>query len=339
MCCTGNKANNNIKFYTFIDILSRYSDDYTSISTSEINNQMKKQLGLTLDRRTIYRYINDMQQLGLEVSDYDEQIGGYKMGSHKLEEYEIKLLIDVVLSSKFITKKKTEELMNRLLKLNSIYIGKDFNKKIYIDNRAKSVNEEIFINIDKINNAIRNKKKISFNYYDYNFSRELVPRLNPDGNNKIYIVNPISMIFKNENYYLVLADDKHKDLSNYRIDRMKSIEILDDNIRNLDDIQECKEGFNPSIYSKKTFKMFPGEEHEIEINFQAGLLNFIIDEFGEDVEIIKNENNTYNGIFIGKVGYGLTKWILQMGKSAEVLRPQKLRNCIKDELDSMRKLY
>lgn len=108
--------------------------------------------------------------------------------------------------------------IDKVSSLNSVYINKDFNRKI-------------FINIDKINNAIKDKKQISFNYYDYNFEKDLVPRLNKEGDLKVYRATPVSMILKNENYYLVLASNKHNDLSNYRVDRMKNINILDEDAR------------------------------------------------------------------------------------------------------------
>ena len=333
------KVSNNIKFYIFIDILSTYSDENTSISIKEINEHMDKRIGVTVDRRTIYSYIKDMKELGIYVSSYNEESGGYHFIDHKLEEYEIRILVDAISSSKFITKKKAVELIEKLSRLNSVYIGKDLNRSVFIDDRSKSINEEIFINIDKINNAIRNKKKISFNYYDYNYEKHLVPRLNNEGEVKKYIVTPVSMILKNENYYLVLADRRHNDLSNYRIDRMKNIELLDDVARCLKEIKDCKVGFNPAIYSKKSFKMFPGEENVVEVIFNSNLLNFMIDEFGDNIKIIKNNDNSYTGEFIAKTGVGLARWILQLGKDVTVIRPKTLKENIKKEILEMIRLY
>ena len=338
------KINNNIKFYTFIDVLSNFSDEDNSISIKEINEKLDKRIGITLNRRTIYSYIKDindiydMKQLGLCVTSYDEETGGYHFIGHKLEEYEIKILVDAISSSKFITKEKTDKLIDKLYKLNSVYISID-SSKVFIANRSKSINEEIFINIDKINRAIREKKQISFNYYDYNFIKKLVPRLNNEGNLKVYTATPVSMILKNENYYLVLASNKHSNLSNYRIDRMKNINILDEDARCLDDIKDCKGGFNVALYSKKSFKMFTGEEESVDIKFNSNLLNFMIDEFGDDIEIKKNDDGTYNGRFMAKVGKGLARWILQLGKDAVVLWPSRLKEEVREELVQMVNLY
>ena len=333
------KINNNIKFYTFIDILSTYSDENTSISIKEINEHMNKKIGITLDRRTVYSYLKDMKELGLEVTSYSEESGGYHFINHRLEEYEIRILVDAISSSKFITKKKTIELVDKLSRLNSVYISKDLNRQVFVDDRSKSINEEIFINIDKINNAIRDKKQISFNYYDYNYEKGLSPRLNGEGELKRYTVTPISMILKNENYYLVLADKKHNDLSNYRVDRMKSILVLENEARCLDEVNDCKNGFNPALYSKKSFKMFPGDESVVEIRFKKNLLNFMIDEFGSDIDINNNDDGSYNGRFSAKVGKGLARWIFQLGKDAVVVSPNKLKEEIKNELLEMSNLY
>lgn len=333
------KPNNNIKFYTFIDILRTYSDENTSISRKEINHHMNNLIGVTLDRRTVYSYINDMKELGLEVSSYNEQTGGYHFINHRLEEYEIRILVDAISASKFITKKKTIELVEKLSKLNSIYIKNNLNSLVFVDDRSKSKNEEIFINIDKINTAIREKKKISFYYYDYNSNMDLVPRLNKENEPKKYTVTPIATILKNENYYLVLADKRHDDLSNYRVDRMKMVEVIDSEARCLDNIADCKGGFNPAIYSKKSFKMFPGEESIVEIKFKKNLLNFMIDEFGDDIEIVDNDDESYNGRFVAKVGEGLARWIFQLGKDAVVISPEKLKNEVKCELLEMSKYH
>lgn len=330
-----NKVNNNIKFYTFIKILSKYSDENISLSIKDINRFMEEYIHSRIDRRTIYRYIDDMEKLGFNISRYDNEDRGYKLIEHKLEEYEIKIITDAIASSRFITKKKTEELIEKILKFRAIYSSRDICRNIFIDNRCKSVNEEIFINIDKINNAIINGKKITFNYYDYNWKQELLPRLDDDNKIKLYRVNPVSIILKNENYYLILFGDKYTDLVNYRVDRMKNIKIIDEDIKNIDCIKE----FNPIIYSKKSFKMFPGIESEVTINFNKNLLNFMIDSFGDDIEININDDNSYNGRFTAKIGEGLVRWILQLGSDGVVLKPEYLRNLVKKEVLKLNNLY
>jgi predicted DNA-binding transcriptional regulator YafY len=249
------KNSNNIKFYYFLNILRQFSDENNILTMQDINNHLKNKIGATLDRRTIYSYIADLKKVGLDISSFEENKKGYYLRTPSLEDYEIRLLIDSVSSSKCITKKKTKDLIDKLLSLNSVYVGYSMHNQVFIDNRSKSGNEEIFYNIYKIEQAIAENKKISFNYYDFNTKRELMVKCDHDGNVKKYIANPITMILKEEYYYLVLNIDKYDDLANYRIDRIKNVNILEDERKNLKDIEECKNGFDAAIYAKKSFKM------------------------------------------------------------------------------------
>lgn len=138
---------------------------------------MNDKIGITLDRRAVYSYIKDMKEIGLDVRLYNEKTGGYYFIDYILDEHEVRILVDAVSASKFITKKKTLELVEKLSKFNSIYIKKDLSNQVFVDKRSKSKNEDIFINIDKINTAIRNNKQVVFSYYDYNLNMDLIPIL------------------------------------------------------------------------------------------------------------------------------------------------------------------
>lgn len=331
--------NNNMKFYAFVETICNYSDEEVSISVKEINNHMNQRIGVTLDRRTVYAYIEDMKKLGFDISPYNHQTKGYHFLGHKLKEYEIKMLIDAVLANTFITKEKTKELVDKLSKLNSVYKVRDLTNRVFIDDRTKSENEEIFENIDKINFAIKNKKQITFNYYEYDLNKNLVAKLNDKNKVKTYLVTPLGMILKNDNYYLICASKKFDTLSNYRIDRIKNVVVLEDDFIDLSHIKDCENGFNIAVYAKKSFNMFNGVEEEVEVIFNNNLLNTVVSEFRDTVKITDNNDGTFNAVFLGKVGTGLTKWILQFGYEAKVLRPQKLVDDIKDEVSKMREFY
>ncbi|MFI3210374.1 MAG: WYL domain-containing protein, partial [Peptostreptococcaceae bacterium] len=280
------KVNNNIKFYVFIYILSKYSDMENSISVKEINYYMMNFLEIEIDRRTIYGYLNDMKILDINVSEYNEKSRGYHFLGHKLDEVELKILNDAILTSNFITKKKSVELIDKISDLTSIYNKKYLNKKVFIDSASKTTNEEITKSIELIHNAIKHKKKVKFSYYDYNENRELVARIDKFKEIKLYEVVPIDFIVKDSNYYFICGNIKYNSLSNYRLDRIKNVEIMDCNIEKLE-IKELKGGFNPFTYSKKTFKMFDGKEDYVEIEFKHNILNFLVSEFREDIKITK----------------------------------------------------
>ncbi|MGM9535331.1 MAG: helix-turn-helix transcriptional regulator, partial [Intestinibacter sp.] len=326
------RINNNIKFYTFIDILQTYSDKNVSLSIKEINNHMKKRLGIVLDRRTIYNYMRDMKALGFDVSDYDKNKEGYYLNSHTLEPYEIKILSDAVLTSNFITKGKSLELLAKLKSFNSIYQNRDFIDNIFIEDIPKSTNEEIFSNMMVIDGAIKEGKKISFidnifiedipkstneeifsnmmvidgaikegkkirfNYCNYDCFKRLVYRVDDSGERKVYVKSPVYLILRNKNYYLVCADESSKVLQNYRVDRMLNVSVMDEDIMDLSKFRDCKTGFNPMDYLRKSFKMFTGENAIVIVEFGQNLLNYFMDEFGEYIYIMEANNFSNNNL-------------------------------------------
>lgn len=290
------RINNNIKFYTFIDILQTYSDKNVSLSIKEINNHMKKRLGIVLDRRTIYNYMRDMKALGFDVSDYDKNKEGYYLNSHTLEPYEIKILSDAVLTSNFITKGKSLELIAKLKSFNSIYQNRDFIDNIFIEDIPKSTNEEIFSNMMVIDGAIKEGKKIRFNYCNYDCFKRLVYRVDDSGERKVYVKSPIYLILRNKNYYLVCADESSEVLQNYRVDRMLNVSVMDEDIMDLSKFRDCKTGFNPMDYLRKSFKMFTGENAIVIVVFAQSLLNYFLDEFGDYIYIMEEENFSNNNL-------------------------------------------
>lgn len=234
------KVSNNIKFNTFVNILRTYSNEDVSISIKEINNHMKERLGITLDRRTMYSYIKDMRQIGMKVSAYNKEKDGYFLIDNSFKEYELKLLMDSVKSSNFITKKKTEELLKKISELNLIFRGRTVKSDVFIDETCKSSNEKIYDNLEKITTAIKINKKITFTYMD----------------NQVNIskINPIYMINDHENYYLVAIHDNLDEILYYRIEEITDIEILDEKIKYLEFVPKCDPGLNPSECIKKSFK-------------------------------------------------------------------------------------
>lgn len=335
---------NHIKFYILIEILKQYSDEDNILSKKDIDRYMKEKgydpIG---DKRTVHRYIQDLIKLGLdiEIVEKNNNYKGYYMISHEFEQYELRILADCVYSSKFITKKKSEVIINKLCKLNTIYNKYGIRKYAYIDDRSKATNEEIFYNVDKIDRAISEGKKISFNYYTYNERKQLVAKLEDKNKIKIYNVNPVTMILQRDKYYLIgESNTRIGVLSNYRIDKIKNVNILEDEIDDLSHIEECKIKFNPVDYTKKSFKMYSGKEtSEIVLETNKGLLGVFIDELGEDVKIEKMKEDLYKVKFEAKVSPGITKWILQLGYNVKVIHPQTLIENIKEEIGKINNLY
>lgn len=339
-----NKGKNIEKFYLLLEILKEYSDQDHPLTRKEINMHMKnKGYEQIKDNRTIDGYVRNLRNFGhdIDVIEENKNYKAYYLASHELETHEIRILSDCIYASKFITKKKSNELVKKLCSLSTIDYRYCIERNSYIDDRSKTMNEEIFYNVDKIERAINENRKILFNYYSYNEDKNFVPRLNEDNTLKQYCINPVSMILQRDKYYLVGENTTMKGrLTNYRIDRIKNVIILEDEIDNLNHIEECKNKFNPVDYTKKSFKMYAGGKvSKVILETSKKLLNVFIDEFGNDVNLEKIDKDLYRVEFEAKISRGLLMWLLQQGHNVKVLYPNILIENIKEEIEKIHNLY
>lgn len=285
------KVSNNIKFYTFIEILRTYSDENVSLSIKEIQHHMRKRLGVDVDRRTIYAYIKDMKALGIDVSDYDKSKEGYYLNSNCFEPSEVRILADAVLTSNFVTKKRTDAILEKLKSFNSIYQNKDFLKDVYIEDIPKSINDESFVSMDRILEAIKFSKKIRFNYGEYNYFRELKCKVDEDGNLREYVKSPVYMTLRNKNYYLVCADEDSEVFQYFRIDRMLNVSVVGE--RKIMDFG----GFeNSTECIKGNVNVFPRRKNIVIIEFKKNLMDYLLDEFGDSIYIMEKDNYENNNL-------------------------------------------
>lgn len=237
----------------------------------------------------------------------------YFLGSRLFEIPELKILIDSIQASRFITKKKSESIIKRLKQLASKPQSRKFSGQIYIYDRVKSMNECILYNVDTLHNAIAENRKVAFRYFDYNIKREKVFRKNGE----LYSVNPLALTFDHENYYLISYNEKYKDYVHYRVDKMTDIEIRSEKriIPN--------ERFNAAEYVKPMFFMFDGKIERITALFHISYLNVIIDRFGDNVILQETKDKEcFQATFQAAVSPTFLSWIIGFGAGALILSPQ-----------------
>ena len=291
------RVNNNIKFYTFIDILRTYSDENISLSIREIQHHMQKRLGVMIDRRTIYSYIKDMKALGMDISDYDKTKEGYYLSSNYFEPDEIRILADAVLTSNFVTKEKTKELLEKLRSFNSIYNDREFLRDIFVEDVSKSINEDVFSNISKVFEAIKLGKKIRFNYCDYDYYRSLVHRLDDSGMPMVYKKNPVYVVLRNSSYYFVCMDEDEGVLEHFRVDRMLDVSVIyDEEMDKSLKIDELRDSLNNMTYLTQNVRLIPGKDIMVVIEFKEKVLNHILEKMGEYIYIMEKDNHHNNNI-------------------------------------------
>ena len=303
-----------LKLLYLMKILLAQTDEEHKLSVNELISKLSD-YGISVERKTIYDDIEVLRQFGIDIVMEKSKTYGYYVASRDFELPELKLLADAVQSSKFITEKKSRELIKKLESLTSNYAAGKLRRQVFIQNRVKSMNESIYYSVDALHEAITEGKKISFQYFDYNVKKERVFRR--DGEQ--YTVNPIVLSWNDENYYLIAYSDHREGLSHYRVDRMKNVQKLNKKR------STNANNFNLVEYTKKVFGMFGGEEHDVKLRVNIQLVNAVIDRFGKGVSMIPDGEQHFTmtvRVALSPIFYG---WLFQFGDLCEVLSPQSLK--------------
>ncbi len=315
------------KILTLMQILLRETDEQHPMTISDMITRLSA-FGVNAERKTIYDDLETLRLFGLDIVALRSRGCVYYVGNRDFELPELKLLVNAVESSRFITEKKSRELINKLETLASKYDGAKLQRQVFIHNRVKTMNESIYYNVDAIHEAIAAEKKIRFQYFEYNIQKERVFR--KDG--KVYVVSPVALNWAEENYYLIARGD-HEGLTHYRVDKMSGIEQTDEQS------QADLKDFNLADYSKKVFGMFGGEEIAVKLRVNNNLIGVVIDRFGKEVMPIKEDeahftvtvNVAVSPVFIG--------WLFGFGSQMKVLAPQSLINELKGQVAELYTLY
>ena len=286
------------------------TDEEHTITVPEMIAELGK-LGISAERKSVYDDLEYLKLFGLDVCSRKTRTHDYFIGSREFELPELKLLVDSVQASKFITHKKSMELISKIEKLTSEANAKKLHRQVFVTNRVKTVNETIYYNVDKIHDAIAANKQITFKYYDLDVNRKKVYRKNGDR----YTESPVALTWDDENYYLITYKEKYDDYAHYRVDKMESIEITEE------DRVLSEEPFDLSAYSKTTFAMFGGEETEVSIKFENDLVGVVFDRFGTDVRIVKADEDHFICTVKVAVSPHFLSWIVSFGRRAKIMSP------------------
>lgn len=317
-----------LKLLYIMKIFLEETDETHGITVPEIISRMSD-LGADIDRRTVYDNIETLQLFGFDITAKRGKTYTYCLASRQFELAELKLLVDAVQSSKFITHQKTTKLIKKLERLTSIAHARHLDRQVYIHNRVKTMNDSIYSNIDTIHTAIAENKKISFIYYEYSVSKQLIPKRNGEK----YIVSPYMLIWDDENYYLVAYHERYGSLAHFRVDKMGKLAVYDELRENI------PENADPSEYAKNVFGMFPGEKTAVSIAFSKSLIGVFIDRFGKDITITKHEDDMLRARVHVAVSPVFFAWLSQFGKNAKILYPDDIAKKMQEHLMSCMSVY
>ena len=317
-------TNQKFKFTYLMEIMQAKTDDDHSLTMPQIMDELEK-YDVTAERKSIYADFADMtEKFGVEV--IKEQIGRetyYHVGSRKFELAEVKLLIDAIQSSKFITQTKSRELITKIKSFVSEHQAKQLQRQVYINDRVKAMNESVYYNVDYIHTAINENKKIKFKYYRWDVNKKLVPRHDGDW----FIVSPWALTWDDENYYMVAYDDLDNKIKHYRVDKMMRISVEEDMRAG----KEQFKNFDMAEYSKATFGMYQGTKTLVKIQFANPMVGVFIDRFGKDITIRKvdDEHSEINvNVNVSPQFFG---WIFSLGKDVKVAGPSEVVEEMKKE--------
>lgn len=312
-----------------------YLQDYLLTNTDEQHPVTVKQLiaylaanDISAERKSLYDDLDALGDYGLDVV---KDNGNYYIGKRDFEVPELKLLVDSVQSSKFITHKKTGELIKKIEQLASVYEGQLLNRQVFVTNRIKSMNESIYYNVDEIHTGIASNRKIQFHYFEYNTKKEKV--LRKDG--AIYEVSPYALTWDDENYYLVAFDSAAGIIKHYRVDKMTDISVTD--IPR--DGQQVFSGIDMGIYAKKVFGMFSGEEETVRLRVANHLVGAMLDRFGKDIVIIPSGDSYFTtqvNVIVSSQFFG---WISGIGPEVVITGPEHVVEKMKKHIDAISAQY
>ena len=264
-----------------MEILLERTDDEHMLNASELCTILDQEYGISTDRRTIYTEMEILEKFGLDIQQKKGKCPGYYIGARDFELPELKLLVDAVQSSKFITEKKSKELIQKLEKLCCKTDAEMLSRYVFIVNRPKTENETVYYNVDYIHTAIYENKQIKFHYAEWTVKKELKFKKN----GAFYVVSPWALTWDDENHYLVGYDAQAEKIKHYRVDKMRKLSIMEEKREGREHFKQ----FNLASYAKKNFGMFGGEEVNVNVAISSQFFGWVF-ALGTGVKILAPEN-------------------------------------------------
>lgn len=310
-------VNQKIKILYLMKILLERTDDEHGLTLEEITSALGE-YGVQVERKTLYDDIETLRVFGMDIQKRRERTVRYCVASREFELPELKLLVDAVQSSKFITLKKSEELIKKIEVFTSRHEAHQLHRQVYIENRNKTVNESIYYSVDHIHEAINRKVKVSFQYFNWNEKKE---KVYGHGGER-YVISPGALTWDDENYYMIGYDSESDKIKHYRVDKMTGIELTDQKREG----EEYFNSFDAATYSKRVFGMYGGSEKDLTLRCKNELAGIIIDRFGFDTPFV-NVSDTHFDIHIKVYTSPLFfTWLMNFGSDIEIISPDSARD-------------
>lgn len=290
-------------------LLLERSDEEHPISRQEMQAELER-WGLSAERKSLYDDMEQLRELGMDVQAKRGRGGGWYVGQRDFELAELKLLVDAVQSSRFLTKRKSDALIRKIEGLTCVHQARQLQRQVYVDRRIKTMNESIFYNVDRLHGAIAANRVITFRYFEYNVQRERVFRR--DGAK--YRLTPYGLIWDSENYYLAGWDELRRELRHYRVDKMTEISVTGMK-------GHSQEDWDAEGYTRRHFGMYAGRPCRLQLRCENRLAGVMIDRFGLEVSLIPDGEGYFSITLDVVVSPPLWGWLFGLGTGVKVLSP------------------
>ena len=305
--------NQKLKIFYILDYLKENSHQNHPVRAAELLSMLENRHNIICDRKTVYSDIAALQDYGVDIVSIPGKNGGYYIASRNFETPELKLLIDAVQSSRYLTEKKSRELIEKLCRECSVYDAQLMRRDMLVSGRVKSMNETIYYNVDAIQEAIGQNQQISFRYFDWGMDGKRRYR------EKKYQASPYGLCQDNENCYL-LAHSPRYGVTSYRVDRMSDIRLCGEKRT------PCPEltGKHLQEHANRLFQMYAGDATTVKLRFHRDLINVVIDRFGRDTMLIPDGEDHFVFTVNVAVSPMFLSWVIGFGAKARVLHPQSV---------------
>lgn len=329
-----NNSKQKLRTLMIMDILKKYSDDEHPLTSKNIIDELNEN-GSQCERKSVYSSIDTLIEYGLDINKTCYPYKGFFLGERDFELPEIRLLIDAVLSAKFITKKKTKQLIYKLQKQLSTYQACNVMDQIYVEGRPKFDNEEIYYSIDTINTAISKNLKIAFTCYNKSIK-----------NNKVVLENqqqiqmsPYALMWIKDKYYVAGNCDSYNDVRNYKLDTMQNVKMINEEARHFSEVSIYKSFFNTADYVKKSMGMISENLCNIELICDYGLIELVNEKFGNDIKLSDCGNHKFTVHIDMYFNDELVNWLIQYADKVYVKSPNILREKVANRIRKIYKVY
>lgn len=325
------RSNQKLKIVYLMKIFMEKTDETHDITLQEIIQELER-YDVTAERKSIYSDIEHLRNYGLDIvgEQYDRTYH-YRLLNHPFELAELKLLVDCVQAARFISTKKSNELIKKIEGCASKYEAQQLQRQVYINNRVKTMNERVFYSVDTIHEAINKNVDITFQYFNWNVEKKM--ELRHDG--QIYQVSPYALAWEDENYYMIAYDATEDKVKHFRVDKMLGTKLTGERRKG----QELLKEFDMASYTRKMFGMFDGQEENVKLVCHNRMAGIMIDRFGQDIKILKKDAEHFETSLKVAVSRQFLAWIISLGEDVRITGPQQVVERITEEVIRLNRQY